>query len=84
MLWRSPQIKVGNIFKEEEPNFGAYIEMVDIPETPTTTYGETHVFEQYFDKCFEGRYVSLEKFYGDKDIVDNKPFEFSEVMVWVE
>ena len=58
--------------------------MVDIPKTPTTTYGEPHVFEKYFAKCFEGRYVSLEKFYGDKDPVGIKPFEFMEVMVWVE
>ena len=79
-----PQIKAGNDFEKEEPNFGTYVEMVDIETRPTTYGRQAEIFERYFTSCFEGRYVSLQKFYGENDINEIKPFEFREVMVWVE
>ena len=54
--------------------------MVDIP-FPLKTYGEA-IFEKYFSS-FEGRYVMLQKTISAEDKLDDKPFEFMEVMVWV-
>ena len=70
-----PQIKVGEEIDKDHPSFDTYEEMIALP-TPPKTYGDPHVFEEYFASSFEGRYVVLQK-------TNNGSLQFQEAMVWV-
>ena len=77
------QIKTGDHFDSNSPDFTSYAEMVDMPTT-FPTYDKSPTFEQLFSTPFVGRYVAILKFIDDEPILNNKVFEFLEVMVWVE
>ena len=76
------QIKTGNQFDSNSPNFTPYAEMVHMPTT-FPNYDKSPVFEQFFSTSFVGRYVAILKIIDD-ECSDVKVLEFREVRVWVE